>query len=88
MNDFNAGQAVSAVRKTSVVRTSPLGRAKAISGLISEDALASERLGRLTDEVAAALLDANLFSIHLPYVDGPLLAYVDGPLLARRFAVV
>jgi len=47
----------------------PLDRATAISGLISEQALASERLGRLTDKVAAALLDANLFSIRLPKED-------------------
>jgi indole-3-acetate monooxygenase len=51
---------------------SPLDRAKAVSGLISEEALASERLGRLTDKVAAALLDANLFSILLPQADGGL----------------
>ena len=44
----------------------------AISGLISEQALASERLGRLTDKVAASLLDANLFSIRLPREDGGL----------------
>lgn len=50
----------------------PLDRATAISGLISEQALASERLGRLTDKVAAALLDANLFSIRLPKEDGGL----------------
>jgi indole-3-acetate monooxygenase len=50
----------------------PLDRAKAISGMISEEALASERLGRLTDKVAAALLDANLFSIRLPPADGGL----------------
>src|SRR5580704_6698964 len=50
----------------------PLDRAKAISGLVSDEALASERLGRLTDKVAAALLDANLFSIRLPQADGGL----------------
>ena len=50
----------------------PLDRAKSISGLISEEALASERLGRLTDKVAAALLDANLFSIRLPPKEGGL----------------
>ena len=48
----------------------PLDRAKAISGLVSDEALASERLGRLTDKVAAALLDANLFSIRLPQAGG------------------
>ena len=72
MNDFAAGQAVSPGRKTSTVRASPLDRAKAISGLVSEEALASERLGRLTDNVAAALLDANLFSIHVPEAAGGL----------------
>jgi alkylation response protein AidB-like acyl-CoA dehydrogenase len=56
----------------SVVGLSPLDRAKAISGLIDEEALASERLGRLTDKVAAALLQANLFSIRLPLEDGGL----------------
>ena len=50
----------------------PLDRAKAISGLVSDEALASERLGRLTDKVAGALLDANLFSIRLPQADGGL----------------
>jgi indole-3-acetate monooxygenase len=50
----------------------PLDRAKSISGLVSEEALASERLGRLTDKVAAALLDANLFSIRLPPKEGGL----------------
>jgi alkylation response protein AidB-like acyl-CoA dehydrogenase len=51
---------------------SPLDRAKAISGLVSEEALAGERLGRLTDKAAAALLDANLFSIRLPCAEGGL----------------
>ena len=37
----------------------PLDRAKAISALVREEALASERLGRLTDQVAAAMLDAK-----------------------------
>jgi hypothetical protein len=55
-----------------VAHARPLGRATAISGLISEEALASERLGRLTDKVAAALLDANLFSILVPEADGGL----------------
>ena len=49
-----------------------LSRAKAISGLIAEEALASERLGRLTDKVAAALLEANLFSVLVPEADGGL----------------
>jgi alkylation response protein AidB-like acyl-CoA dehydrogenase len=55
-----------------IVHTRPLDRARAISGLISEEALASERLGRLTDKVAAALLDANLLSILVPRADGGL----------------
>jgi indole-3-acetate monooxygenase len=50
----------------------PLARAKAISRLISEEALAGERLGRLTDRVVAALLDANLFSVRLPREAGGL----------------
>jgi alkylation response protein AidB-like acyl-CoA dehydrogenase len=50
----------------------PLDRAKAISGLIDAEALVSERQGRLTDKVAAALLDANLLSIRLPNADGGL----------------
>ncbi|HUK58729.1 MAG TPA: acyl-CoA dehydrogenase family protein [Stellaceae bacterium] len=48
----------------------PLARAKAIGTLISGEALAAERLTRLTDKVAAALLDANLFSILVPAADG------------------
>jgi Acyl-CoA dehydrogenase, N-terminal domain len=48
----------------------PLDRAKAISGLISEEALASERLGQFTDSVSAALLEANLFSIMVPEAGG------------------
>src|SRR5215472_11498947 len=50
----------------------PLDRAKAISGLVSEEALAGERLGRLTDRVAAAMLDANLFAVRLPRDEGGL----------------
>ena len=38
-----------------MIRARPLDRAKAISGLINEEALASERLGRLTDKAAAAM---------------------------------
>ena len=55
-----------------VAHPRPLDRARAISGLISEEALEAERLGRLTDNVAAAMLDANLFSILLPAADGGL----------------
>jgi alkylation response protein AidB-like acyl-CoA dehydrogenase len=51
---------------------SPRCRAKAISSLISDEALASERLGRLTDKVTAALMDANLCSIRLPRTNGGL----------------
>ena len=50
----------------------PLERARAISDLIRDEALESERLGRLTDKVARALLDANLFSTLLPAADGGL----------------
>ena len=72
MNDFTTEKAVALSGDITVVRTTPLDRAKAISGLIAEEALASERLGRLTDEVAAALLDANLFSVLVPKGDGGL----------------
>jgi indole-3-acetate monooxygenase len=58
--------------ETTVAHPRPLDRARAISGLISEEALAAERLGRLTDKVATAMLDANLFSILLPAADGGL----------------
>ena len=53
-------------------RPRPLDRARAISRLIDEEALAGERMGRLTDKVVAALLKANLFSIRLPQEDGGL----------------
>ncbi len=43
-----------------------LERAKALAGLIGEDALAGERLGRLTDRVADAMLGADMFSVLLP----------------------
>lgn len=48
----------------------PRARAKSITELISSEALAGERLGRLTDPVARAMLDANLFSMLLPAADG------------------
>ena len=70
MNDSIAVHAVAVGDEMTIIR--PLGRARAISGLISEEALASERLGRLTDKVAAALLDANLLSILVPRADGGL----------------
>ena len=59
-------------RSTDVNYVRPLDRAKSISGLVSGEALAGERLGRLTDKVATAMLDANLFSIRLPHSDGGL----------------
>jgi hypothetical protein len=70
MNDSIGEHAIAMCGEKTVAHNRPLGRAKAISGLISEEALASERLGRLTDKVAAALLDANLFSIRLPQAGG------------------
>src|SRR5262245_38835227 len=66
MNDATA------ISEATLAHARPLARAKAIGGLINEEALASERLGRLTDKVAAALLDANLLSIRLPQDDGGL----------------
>ena len=62
MNDTPIGTVVAPAR--------PLDRAKAIGKLIAEEALAAERLTRLTDKVAAALLDANLFSLLVPASDG------------------
>jgi alkylation response protein AidB-like acyl-CoA dehydrogenase len=47
----------------------PLDRAKAISDLIRDDASGAEQLGRLTDKVETALLEANLFSMLLPEVN-------------------
>ncbi|HZZ87860.1 MAG TPA: hypothetical protein VFE13_05940, partial [Caulobacteraceae bacterium] len=47
-------------------RRSPLERATALQPLISEDAQAGERLGHLTDRVAAALLDDGLIQILVP----------------------
>jgi alkylation response protein AidB-like acyl-CoA dehydrogenase len=41
-------------------------RAKALTELISAQAQAGERLGRLTDSVAAAMMEAGLFSMLLP----------------------
>jgi indole-3-acetate monooxygenase len=72
MNIFPGDRAVATACEAVSAHDSPLDRAKAISGLISEEALASERLGRLTDKVATALLDASLFSIRLPREDGGL----------------
>jgi alkylation response protein AidB-like acyl-CoA dehydrogenase len=71
--DNSVGQrAVPLNHEVGLAHPRPLGRARAISGLISDEALASERLGRLTDKVAEALLNANLFSIRLPEADGGL----------------
>jgi len=72
MNDFSTEKAVALNGEMTVVRTIPLDRAKAISDLIAEQALASERMGRLTDKVATALLDANLFSVLVPEAEGEL----------------
>jgi alkylation response protein AidB-like acyl-CoA dehydrogenase len=44
----------------------PLERARGLAELISADALEGERLGRLTDRVIQAMLDARLFSMFLP----------------------
>src|SRR5277367_5166360 len=52
--------------------SSALERARSLSQLVSEDALAAERLGRLTDPVADAMLKANLFSILTPEAAGGL----------------
>ena len=72
MDDFSGAHRIATESEITVLHDGPLRRAKAISGLISEEALASERLGRLTDRVAAALMDANLCSIRLPEEDGGL----------------
>ncbi len=72
MGNHNGAHAVATVSEMTILHDSPLSRARAISTLISEEALASERLGRLTDNVAAALLDANLHSIRLSQADGGL----------------
>jgi indole-3-acetate monooxygenase len=49
---------------------SPVACARGLSELISAEALEGERLGRLTDKVARAILDANLFSMFLPRTAG------------------
>src|SRR5215813_9238796 len=72
MNDSFDADAIAIGSEIAISRMGPLDRAKAIGGLISEEALASERLGRLTDKVATALLDVNLFSVLLPPPDGGL----------------
>jgi alkylation response protein AidB-like acyl-CoA dehydrogenase len=55
-----------AVADTLTKPATALERAKALAGLIGEDALAGERLGRLTDRLADAMLGADLFSVLLP----------------------
>jgi indole-3-acetate monooxygenase len=53
-------------------QTSPVERARTIGGLIREEALAGERLGRLTDRTAEAILSQNLCSIMVPAAAGGL----------------
>src|SRR5262245_9297823 len=48
----------------------PLARAKGLAELISADALEGERLGRLTERVGQAMLNANLYSMLLPSTVG------------------
>ncbi len=55
-----------------IVKPSPFERARALHLLVSDEALASERLGRLTDKVANAMLEANLFCILIPESAGGL----------------
>jgi indole-3-acetate monooxygenase len=47
-------------------------RAEALSDLVRDEAASSERLGRLTDKLVDALLQAGLFSILLPEAAGGL----------------
>ena len=47
-------------------RATPLDRAKTLFDLISDEAAASERLGRLTDSVSTAMLEARLFEMLIP----------------------
>lgn len=51
---------------------SPLDRARAISAVIREEALAGEKLGRLTARTASAILSQNLCSIMVPREAGGL----------------
>jgi alkylation response protein AidB-like acyl-CoA dehydrogenase len=48
------------------VQATPLERAQAIRDLVREEALDGERLGRLTDRAAEAILSSNLCSIMVP----------------------
>jgi hypothetical protein len=54
------------------VATTSLERAEALYDLISGEARESELAGRLTDRVAPALLDANLFSMLVDRSNGRL----------------
>lgn len=54
------------------IETSAVGRARAIAGTIRDEALAGERLGRLTDPAASAILSRNLCSIMVPRQSGGL----------------
>jgi len=49
-----------------------INRAKAIGGILRDEALAGERLGRLTDRAAGAILKQNLCSIMVPRAAGGL----------------
>ena len=51
---------------------SPFDRARALRDLVAAEAREGERLGRLTDKVAAAMHAANLFSILRPQAEGGL----------------
>lgn len=50
----------------------PLARAQAVAAICADDALEGERLGRLTDRVAEAILEANLCSLLVPVAAGGL----------------
>jgi len=54
------------------LQISPVERARAISGLLRDEAPAGERLGRLTDAATEAILSANLCSIMVPCEAGGL----------------
>jgi alkylation response protein AidB-like acyl-CoA dehydrogenase len=54
------------------LQSSPLDRARSIGGVVRDEALAGERLGRLTDRTAEAILAANLCSIVVPAEAGGL----------------
>ena len=47
-----------------------LERARSLHDLIDREAPASEALGRLTDKVAAAMIEAEMFSLLLPATAG------------------